>query len=206
MPGHRSLERWRGGQDGIEVAQLRVLLVEAEPQEQCRLTPPSWDHVAMLSDLLTRLDSVEARLAAASSADPPPGLTEPDPDGVERWEAGQVWAHMAEFVPYWTAQAEYVIGQAATIPVPFGRVKTDPDRMTAIERDRHTDPVALLQRVRTSLAEVSDAARALPPEAWTRRGAHPTRGEMSVQRIIERFIVEHLEEHADQLDALVQTA
>jgi hypothetical protein len=31
---------------------------------------------------------------------------------------------------------------------------------------------------------------------------HPTLGEMTVQRLFERFIVAHLEEHADQLDGL----
>ena len=87
-------------------------------------------------------------------------------------------------------------------PVPFGRVKTDAARVDAIERDRNTDPAALLERVRTSLAEVTDAARALPPEAWTRRGMHPARGEMTVHQIFERFIAGHLEEHADQLDSL----
>ena len=86
--------------------------------------------------------------------------------------------------------------------MPFGRVKTDAGRVEAIERDRNTDPAALLERVRTSLAEVTDAVRAFPPEAWARRGAHPTRGDMTVQKIIEKFIVEHLEEHADQLDLL----
>ena len=51
---------------------------------------------------------------------------------------------------------------------------------------------------------MSDAARSLPPEAWTRRGAHPARGEMTVHQLVERFIVEHLEEHADQLDSLAR--
>jgi hypothetical protein len=86
--------------------------------------------------------------------------------------------------------------------VPFGRVKTDAARVEAIERDRHTDAAALLERVRSSLAAVSDVLCALPEEAWRLRGAHPTLGEMTVHRIVERFIVGHLEEHADQLDGL----
>ena len=113
-----------------------------------------------------------------------------------------MWAHLAEFPAYWLAQAQRVVALPTYEPVPFGRVKTDAGRIEAIERDRHTDPAALLERVRSSLAEMTDALRSLPPEAWKRRGAHPTRGDMTVQRIIERFIVEHLEEHADQLDEL----
>ncbi|MEA2652344.1 MAG: hypothetical protein QOI85_2065 [Chloroflexota bacterium] len=152
--------------------------------------------------LLARLADAERRLAEHADAPLPAGLTDPDPTTDERWEAGQVWAHVAEFPGYWLAQVERVVALPTNEPVPFGRVRTDPARAEAIERDRHTDPAALLDRVKTSLAAVTDTARSLPEEAWTRRGAHPTLGEMDVRRIVERFIVEHLEEHADQLDSL----
>ena len=157
---------------------------------------------AAVDSLISRLTDAERRLTEHASRPLPPGLTEPDPGGEERWEAGQVWAHLAEFPAYWLAQAQRVVALPTNEPVPFGRVKTDPNRVDAIERDRHTDPSALLDRVRTSLAEVTDAARSLPPEAWTRRGMHPIRGEMTVQQIFEKFIASHLEEHADQLDSL----
>jgi hypothetical protein len=157
---------------------------------------------ASVDALLTRLADAERRLAEHAAGPVPSGLTDPDPGAEERWEAGQVWAHLAEFPAYWLAQARTVIAGAGDEPVPFGRIKTDPGRITAIERDRHTDPSALLDRVRGSLAEVTDAARSLQPDAWTAVGVHPTRGEMTVERIFERFIIEHLEEHAEQLDSL----
>ena len=153
-------------------------------------------------ELLARLSEAERRLVEHADAPLPPGLTDPDPGAEERWEAGQVWAHLAEFPAYWLTQARRVIALPTHEPVPFGRVKTDTGRLEAIERDRHADPSALLKRVRSSLAEVSDAARSLTAADWTRRGVHPTRGEMTVREIVETFIVEHLEEHADQLDAL----
>jgi hypothetical protein len=157
---------------------------------------------ASVDALISRLADAERRLAEHASRPLPPGLTEPDPGGEERWEAGQVWAHLAEFPGYWLGQAQRVVALPTNEPVPFGRVKTDPIRVDAIERDRHTDAAALLERVRASLAEVTDAARELPPEAWTLRGMHPTLGEMTVELIFERFIAGHLEEHADQLDGL----
>jgi len=157
---------------------------------------------AAVDSLLARLADAERRLVEHADAPLPSGLTDPDSGTGERWEAGQVWAHLAEFPDYWLAQAQRVVALPTNEPVPFGRVKTDAGRIEAIERDRHTDPAALLERVRASLGRVTDAARSLPPEAWTRRGMHPTRGEMSVEGIFERFIVEHLEEHADQLDSL----
>jgi hypothetical protein len=157
---------------------------------------------AAVDSVLARLADAERRLAEHAARPLPSGLTDPDPDAEERWEAGQVWAHLAEFPAYWLAQAQRVIARPTNEPVPFGRVKTDAGRVDAIERDRHTDPAALLERVRTSLAEVGDAARSWPAEAWLRRGMHPSRGEMTVENIVERFIVDHLEEHAQQLDDL----
>jgi len=157
---------------------------------------------AAVDSLLARLADAERRLVEHADAPLASGLTDPDSGTGERWEAGQVWAHLAEFPDYWLAQAQRVVALPTNEPVPFGRVKTDAGRIEAIERDRHTDPAALLERVRASLGRVTDAARSLPPEVWTRRGMHPTRGEMSVQQIFETFIANHLEEHANQLDSL----
>ena len=157
---------------------------------------------ASIDNLLARMSAVEQRLVEHADQPPPAGLTDPDPGGEERWEAGQVWAHLAEFPDYWLEQAERVIALPTAEPVPFGRVKTDARRIEWIERDRHDDPAALLQRVRASLANVSDAVRGWTPEEWRRRGVHPTLGEMTVETIVERFIVDHLEEHAEQLDSL----
>jgi DinB superfamily len=157
---------------------------------------------AAVDELIARLEAVERRLIEHADAPLPSGLTEPDPDGEERWEAGQVWAHLAEFPAYWLAQAQNVLSLPTNEPVPFGRMKTDSGRVGAIERDRHTDPHALLARVRSALADVTDTARSLSPEAWMIRGQHPVRGEMTVQQLFERFIASHLEEHADQLDGL----
>jgi hypothetical protein len=160
---------------------------------------------AAVDTLIARLADAERRLTEHAARPLPSGLSDPDPGLEERWEAGQIWAHLAEFPAYWLAQAQRVIALPTTEPVPFGRVKTDAGRIEAIERERHTDPAALLERVRASLADLTDAARAWTPEEWGRRGAHPTRGEMTVQRIVSEFVADHLEEHADQLDALASS-
>jgi hypothetical protein len=158
---------------------------------------------ASVDNLLARMAEAERRLAEHAARPVPSGLTDPDALTSEQWEAGQVWAHLAEFPGYWLGQINRVIAQPTHGAIPFGRVKTDVGRVEAIERERHTDPRALLERVRASLAEVSDAARSWSPDTWRLRGAHPTLGEMTVERILDHFIVSHLEEHADQLDTLV---
>lgn len=154
---------------------------------------------------LARLRAVQQRLDDHAAVGPPPGLTEPDPGGTERWEAGQVWAHLAEFPAYWLGQIEHIIERRAAgdpEPIPFGRTKADPARINAIERDRNEDPVKLLATVREGIAATVARLGALPAAAWNARGLHPTRGEMTPPQILDRFIVDHLEEHADQLDLL----
>lgn len=157
---------------------------------------------ASVDSLVARLADAERRLAEHAARPLPTALSDPDPGSQERWEAGQVWAHLAEFPAYWLAQARRVVALPTSEPVPFGRVKTDAGRLEAIERERHTDPAALMQRVRDQLADVTDTVRGWTAEDWARRGAHPVRGEMTVERIVAVFIADHLEEHADQLDAM----
>ena len=152
--------------------------------------------------VLKRLEDVEGRLVAHAAAPLPSGLTDPDPGASERWEAGQVWAHLAEFVPYWHAQIQRVVAEPLGEPVPFGRTKGSPERIEAIERDRRTAPQELLRRVRGGIADLRATLEALPPEAWSAVGLHPSVGEMPLPRILEWFEIGHIEEHADQLDGL----
>ena len=157
-------------------------------------------------DLLSRLDAVEGRLFRLVAARTP-GLTQPDEATGERWEAGQVWAHIAEFVPYWLGEMERVVAggkePGAPDPVPYGRTKTDPGRIAPIERDRREDPRALLRRASDGIARARAFAGALPEGGWRAVGLHPTRGEQTIAAILQDSLVSHLEEHADQLDGLV---
>ena len=162
------------------------------------------DHTSMLdgTDLVGRLETVTERLARHAAAEKPSGKTEPDPGGTERWEAGQVWSHMAELVPYWHSQAESVIAAYDGDPVPFGRTKEDPERLAGIEMGLQEPVGESLERVRTAIGELKRYLGGLTSAEWNAVGQHPTRGEMDVEAIVERFVVAHLEEHADQLDGL----
>jgi threonine dehydratase len=154
---------------------------------------------------LARLAAVQRRLAEHAARPLPSGLTDPDPGASERWEAGQVWAHLAEFPGFWLDQMRRILADRAageTGPIPFGRLKTDPGRTDPIERERRTAPADLLRRVTAQLAELSGELTALPGDAWNAVGLHPALGEMSLEAILERFALGHLEEHADQLDGL----
>jgi hypothetical protein len=152
-----------------------------------------------------RLDAVTERLHVLASRENPAGaLTEPDPPTGERWEAGQVWAHMAEFVPYWTAEMAQVVDRGMTAPDPFGRTKADPTRIAAIERDRHHNRGALWRRLAGDIARLRAYLLGLDAEAWTARGQHSTFGTIELPGIVDEFLVGHLEQHAAQLEALVR--
>jgi hypothetical protein len=144
-----------------------------------------------------RLLAAAGRIRASAVVLPDDALTDPDPDSGERWDRGQVLAHVAEMLPYWAQQAELI---ASGRQVEFGRVKGDQDRIGAIERDRREDPQRLLARVDEGVAVVLALLDRLDDRALAATGRHQTLGEMTVAEIIDRFAVAHLEEHADQLD------
>jgi hypothetical protein len=156
------------------------------------------------ADLMRRLDAVESRLQERAGAEiAPDALTPADPPTGERWEAGQVWAHLAEFIPYWMGEAERVVEQGGDEPVAFGRTKSDPERLAAIERDRDRDRRLLWNRIAGDLARLRAFLGGLDRSAWRARGLHATLGEMDLGRLVDEFLVGHLEQHAVQLDGLV---
>lgn len=156
--------------------------------------------------LLQRLDAVEQRFDALART---PGdavagrRTDADPPTGETWEWGQVWAHLAEFIPYWLDQARDVITRYRGEPVPFGRTKSDAGRIAAIERDRGIEIAALSARLHDHIGEARAFLRELPDGAWSVRGQHATLGVMDLTHLLDEFVVGHLEQHAAQLDGLV---
>ena len=163
------------------------------------------DGASPVDDFLERVDALRPELRVAASRGVGEELTAPDPATGEQWVGGQVWAHMAEFVPYWIAEIrKVVVGPDGPEPVPFGRVKTDPGRIAAIEA-RRDEPVEVLaastaadvQTLRDFLLEL-DAV----PGSWQCRGLHSKLGTMDVVSMVDEFLVGHLEEHLRQLDEL----
>lgn len=150
-------------------------------------------------ELSQRLDAVIARLEARALAEAR-GLTEADPRTGERWDQGQIWAHLAEFIPYWIGEATRVL--AAAEPAPFGRTQSDTRRIGEIARRRAEGPAVLMATVREEAGALRDLLSRLDQDAWERRGLHPTLGPMTVAQIVEDFLVGHLEQHAGQLDSL----
>jgi DinB superfamily len=154
---------------------------------------------------LERLEAARSRLERLARQEPAPGgLTDADEPSGERWDWGQVWAHVAEFPSYWMARVREVLAEPPPAePPPFGRTKADPGRVAAIERDRHAAVPELLTRLRADLDDLRDLIAEMSPADWRRQVRHPTLGVMDVERVFEDFLVGHLEAHAAQLEGLL---
>ena len=161
-------------------------------------------HMADLESWLARIDAVEARLGVL--AIPTEGLTDADPASGEQWEAGQVWGHLAEFIQFWVEQAGDVIDAYRGESIPFGRTRADPTRLAGIEQGRHATVESLWLEVGADLADLRRFLEALP-QGWEKSvGVHTTLGAIPTERVIEDFLIAHLEEHAAQLESLARGA
>ncbi len=127
---------------------------------------PTGDLAVRIAGHLDELDDVLARLEAHATAAVPSGLTEPDAGGTERWDAGQVWAHLAEFGSYWRAELRSdrrLPGRRRTTPGAVRPHQTRPashrhDRRAPARTDRPTVRrrcVATSPRFRADLAELT---------------------------------------------------
>ena len=125
-------------------------------------------------------------------------LTPADPDDGDQWDEGQVLAHIAEFLPYWTGQFQAIVTAGGGID--FGRVKTTPARIARIEAGRHEPAAVLLDRMDAAVEVAAAYLESLNEEQLQLVGIHPTRGEMAVSAGVDRFMIDHFEEHVAQME------
>ena len=151
-----------------------------------------------LADLAAAL----RRLEEHGAADVPGGLTEADPKSGEQWDAGQVWAHLAEFGSYWLPELRLIVDAASKEPVPFGRTKADPHRIAEIERNRGRSVDSQLTVIRVDIARYAHTLASMTAEDWSRTGRHSTLGDMDLWTFLQHFVTGHYHEHADQLDQI----
>lgn len=156
--------------------------------------------------LLARLDEAEARLARLVAAPAHAGLSDPEPGGEERWDAGQVWAHLAEFPTYWLGEAERIIAAPEGEEARFGRATDAPERVDPIEERRHRPVAELWTACRSGIRRVRAFALVTGEEDWARWGDHVVRGRLTAGFVPEAFVGGHLIEHATQLERLERLA
>jgi hypothetical protein len=146
-----------------------------------------------------RLDGLRPGIDAGA---PWPLAARFDHDPEAAWGPMELLAHVAEMLPYWLGEIERILA-GPRWPVPFGRVGSDPVRIALIGRDRTLPTEELFVRIDAWLERWDHRLATLGPDQLARVGLHPTRGEMTVEAIVERMVVHHLDEHADQLEAIL---
>ncbi len=133
---------------------------------------------------------------------PWPLATRFDHDPEASWGPMELLAHVAEMLPYWLGEVERILAGPPE-PIPFGRVGTDPVRIALIDRDRALPTGELYARIDSWLERWGHRLTTLTPAQLSKVGLHPRLGEMTVVAIVERMVVHHLEEHIEQLEAIL---
>jgi DinB family protein len=121
------------------------------------------------------------------------------------WGPREVLAHVAEMLPYWRGELERVV-EGSPEPVPFGRLQDDTFRIGLIERDRNLPIALLFARIDAGLRDWADRVPILTPAERERRGLHPRLGDVPADRILQRHVLEHTEEHIGQLESTLASA
>jgi hypothetical protein len=162
-----------------------------------------------LTPLLDRLDAAASRLAATQgrvqAGEPWPVGAVAEGGGEAEWGPTEVLAHVAEMLPYWLGEMERVVagagGASTAAATPFGRTAADPLRTLTIARDASLPARDLYDRISVSVERYDRRLPTLTEAEIGRRGLHPTRGELTVAELLDRFAVAHLEDHAEQLES-----
>ncbi len=136
---------------------------------------------------------------------PRQGWGEPGPEDArtgERWDRGNVLGHVAEMLPYWTAQVRAVVDGAGTM----GRdeVGTARRRM-GIDSGREAGEEALLERIDAEMVGLLALLADMGDADLDRRlvvRSHDGESQVNLRRELERLLVGHLEEHLQQLRSL----
>jgi DinB superfamily len=166
-------------------------------------------HLAAMAPLSTQADRLEATLASVLALRPRVEAAGLWPlaelygtEAEASWGPPELLAHVAEMLPYWLAEAERLIDGCGGV-TPFGRAADDSVRIGIIGRDRTVPLRALFERVEADGARVARRMRELTANEAGCRGIRPARGELTVAELFERFVVGHLEEHLEQLRAIL---
>lgn len=158
---------------------------------------------------MNRIDQLRQRLLAARtrldriSATGPGELGAPDPQTGERWHRGNVLGHVAEMIPFWTAQARL----AASGQRNLGRGEAGGrHRRAGIEEGAVLPEAELRARITAGLADLDRLVSGMAPEDLDRAVVYTrTDGssrEMTLGDFLDAMLVGHLEQHLDQLEEL----
>jgi uncharacterized damage-inducible protein DinB len=149
---------------------------------------PLADHIEELAVRLERaLHGLIGKLNGISDAE----LYTPPADG--EWSVAQVCAHVVEMEVLWMSKAASLAEQPE-----IGRTQAEVERRTAEIAAHARDPLGtIVQRLRNANGQALHTLRDMRPADLDQPGT--LRGPVTGRQVIERVVIEHIEEHAAQI-------
>ena len=127
--------------------------------------------------LLARFDAAAARLEVFAAAHTRSVSN-------DEWDAGQIWAHVAEFLVHW--REELGLRVAGRVSDPIGRGIDDPERLGAIDRDHFVPRDEMLHRIRPAIAAARDFIASIPEDTWDKPIDMVNRGTVTFRQAAEQ--------------------
>ena len=129
-------------------------------------------------------------------------LGDPDPKTGERWDRLNTLGHLAEILPFWSAQVQEVLDGAEQV----GRGEDGyAQRKQGIEGGARLGEAECRLRIDSGLNQLMGLLAQMKPADLERKVVYRTRAgseEGTLRTILETLLVGHLEEHVQQLAEL----
>jgi uncharacterized damage-inducible protein DinB len=148
-------------------------------------------------------EAAERLVGHVRSLDPKSLANQP---GEGEWSALQVLGHVAEFIPFWARKAR---GVAASDHdgIDFSRTVEEWElRRASAEDVGETGAETLLASIQDGAREAAAIFRRIPDERWQRRGRHWLDGLLTVEQLVDRLILRHLDDHVEQARRAAEAA
>jgi hypothetical protein len=152
------------------------------------------DAIQRRYDVLSRLEAAPSRLATALRAfSTEARMRQPAPD---KWSAIEIACHLRDVDRLY---AERVTKAAFSDRPSFWMM--DNALVSSQLAYREADAAAVLKEHRRRRQDLLSLLRALPHDTWQRTGLHPTRGELTIEKLAS-VIADHDDRHLAQIEAL----
>jgi uncharacterized damage-inducible protein DinB len=156
---------------------------------------------SQVTDLPAALEELQRRTGELRQAlaEIPPAvfLQRPASGG---WTLTEDLAHVAEMLGYWSGEIERIRLQPGTS---FGRVASNPERIRFIEEHAQDTPEQLSALLQQGQAQAVALLERLQPADLEKVGQHVKFGSQTIGRALQEWLLDHLEEHLHQLQAIL---
>lgn len=124
----------------------------------------------------------------------------PDPETGERWDRHNVLGHMAEFLPFWSANLGHALEGGE-----LGREPGSSGRREGIDSGESIAEEELRRRIEDGCDAVAAFLAGVADADLGRRLKRVSGERMTLRKAIETYLVGHFEAHVEQLQELTGT-